>query len=150
MNAASAAPRRNTLRVMLSIPVFALIYPFAIDLFEGEAAQVVFGAVLGMAYGYTVGYVTPGRSKLFYVVVACTVGLAAWAATLLYVTVLYTGAPLLGIWFFRFGVATALLFAGGALVGDLVQRRKFSLTSGALAAGIALAGLIVSILQLLD
>jgi hypothetical protein len=136
--------------LMLSIAVFALIYPFAIDLFDGEAAQVVFGAVLGMAYGYTVGYVIPGRSKLLYLAVACLVGLAAWAATLVYVNIVYTGAPLLGVWFFRFGVATALLFAGGALIGDLVQRKKFSLASGALAAGIALAGLIVSILQLLN
>jgi hydrogenase/urease accessory protein HupE len=150
MDAAPAAKPRPNMLVAISVAAFAVVYPFAVDLFDGEAAQVVIGAVLGLAYGYAIGHVVPGRRKPFYFALACLVGLAAWVAALVYVSIRYSGAPLLGIWFFRFGVATALLFAAGALAGDAVQRQKFSLSSGTLAAAIALAGLIVSILQLVS
>jgi hypothetical protein len=101
--------------------------------------------------GYWTGNRWPGYHLKSYVILGSSVGLVEWLVILLYRLITLGVAGMSGtlvlFWFLRSALAIALLFVSGAIIGDLIERRKFTPTAGLGAAALGLIGAIIGLLS---
>jgi hypothetical protein len=126
--------------------LFAILSPFFVDQINSEVAQVIVLYLAAVLFGYYVGHVLAGRPPSTYAFLGSSLGLVVFLALLVYLSILYPGVePLYLSWFIRFGVGLALVFIGGAFLGDLVARQRVSIGQGLLAAIISFIGTLIGI-----
>lgn len=151
VNESGAAPlewKRITSVAPVAV-VFIVLTPFLVDAINSEIAQVVVLYLAAFPLGYWVGNVVPGMRSRSYIILGAALGLLTWTALMFYLSIRYPSInnPPLVDWFVRFGVGVGLVFTGGALFGDMANRKRFSLDAGLLASALSLIGSLIGLLK---
>ena len=99
--------------------------------------------------GYWSGHTWPGRNMRSYMALGLAVGLTIFLVVWAYSLIFFGGSSGRAIvfWLVLNEISISLVFMSGALCGDLIERRKFSLEGGALVAVLGFAGALVGLLS---
>jgi hypothetical protein len=128
--------------------VFALVLNAMFFTSAGTGLLYLYLAVPAtFAFGSWMGYRLNGRSTAYYLVAGLVLGLLAWVIFLIGVSY-YDVQGNAFVSFVRVCVSIALLSAGGALLGDMIARRRLRINIALLASITAFIGAIVGFLQL--
>ena len=127
-----------------------MLAPFVVDNVDSELGQSVVLYVASLGLGFWCGRALSGWRNGSYAMIAAAFGVGILAALWVYLDARYPSAPFLyEAWGIRFGLAGGLVFLGGLLAGDMVERNSISPTAGLLASLASLAGAIVGLLRTL-
>jgi hypothetical protein len=129
---------------VIAVLGYVLVAPIILDAVNAELAQALALWGTAMGAGYFFGSASSHAGIGVHVVVSIFAGSASFVWTILYAQVLYSPPEMpLGVWLFRFGLAGALAFAGGAFVGS---RAGMGLLVGILEFCSAVVGLVTATL----
>lgn len=110
---------------------------------------VVLLSLVAFPLGYWAGKRWFGRHLRSYGVLGLAVGLSAFLVVWAYSLVFFGGpsARALVFWLVLHELSLSLVFMSGAVWGDLVERRKFSLEGGKIVALLGFAGALIGLLS---
>jgi hypothetical protein len=149
--AASTTPSMRSVEALGTTLLFVALTPFLVDQVDSELAQLFLFYLASFGLGFWCGFALPGLRHASYVALAVAFGAAVMIALWIYLEARYPSAAFLfEAWGVRFGLGGGLVFVGGLLLGDMVERKKLSVGVTLLASLASLVGAILGILKTLS
>jgi peptidoglycan/LPS O-acetylase OafA/YrhL len=142
------APRKTSASALAASGAFLVLTPVLIAQVHSEWGQVAFALLAALGFGFYLGHAQNGRSPVTYISYGAILGVLLWLALLIAAKVFYPHAIIFpGTWFVRFGLGSALVLAGAAMLGDQTARGRSTSWLKVLASLIGIASGLLTIVS---